>query len=209
MKFLKQIPLAAWLPCALLLLCATACKSDYESLVEKGLKSGIRNDSLFLGIHFGMTDKEFYAHCWELNKERLIKQGNTNTSVEYEMSELKSPAQMNFYPTFHNGAIHEMPVLFNYKAWAPWNRNLWADSLLLDVKILLEQWHGPGFIKMEKTGKEPRFVKVDGNRRILLWKENDQYVKALYTDLTKENEMNQRKEETKARAGRDGAEKGL
>ena len=159
-------------------------------MVDKGLASGERNDSLFLGIRLGMTNKDFFAHCWELNKQQLIKQGNTNTSVEYEMAELKHPALMNFYPTFFENEIHEMPVMFNYKAWAPWNKELWSDSLMLDVKHLMEKWHGQGFIKMEHPEKGIRYVKVDDNRRIMIWKENDEYVKVLYTDLTKEKEMN-------------------
>lgn len=186
----------------LLLLLATtifsSCKSDYERMVEEGLASGERNDSLFLGIYLGMTAKDFFAHCWELNKQHLIKQGNANTSVEYEMKELKAPAMMNFYPTFFKDEIHEMPVMFNYVAWAPWNKKLWADSLIEDVKILMETWYGPGFVKMEHPEKGFRYVKVDGNRRIILWKEDDQFVKGLYTDLTKEKEMNAEKEAKKA-----------
>ncbi len=177
----------------------TACKSDYERMVAEGLASGERYDTLFLGIHMGMTAKDFFAHCWELNKQHLIKQGSNNTSVEYEMSELKQTAMMNFYPTFFKDEIHEMPVQFNYVAWAPWNKNLWADSLIVDVKNLMMQWYGGNdFIKMEHPEKGFRYVKVDGNRRIILWKEDDQYVKALYTDLTKEKEMDAEKEAKKS-----------
>lgn len=178
-----------------------SCKSDYERMVEEGLASGERHDSLFLGIYLGMTAKDFFAHCWELNKQHLIKQGNANTSVEYEMNELKSRAMMNFYPTFHQDEIHEMPVMFNYIAWAPWNKSLWADSLILDVQNLMLQWYGGNdFIKMEHPEKGFRYVKVDGNRRIILWKEDDQFVKGLYTDLTKEKEMNAEKEAKKENA---------
>lgn len=177
----------------------SACKSDYERMVEEGLASGVRNDTLFLGIYLGMTKKDFFAHCWELNKQHLIKQGNSNTSVEYEMKELKSPALMNFYPTFFQDEIHEMPAMFNYIAWAPWNKDLWSDSLIVDVKNMMGKWYGGNdFVKMEHPEKGFRFVKVDGNRRIILWKEDDQYVKALYTDLTKEKEMNAEKEARKS-----------
>ncbi len=174
-----------------------SCKSDYDRLVERELASGVRYDSIFMGIKFGMTTKEFYAHCWELNKQHLIKQGNTNTSVLYIMTELKEKADMNFYPTFNGDIIMEMPVIFSYQAWAPWNKDLWADSLLLDVKGLMEKWYGPGFIKLEHPEKGTRWVKVDGNRRIMLWKEDDMRVKALYTDLTMEDELNAEKEANK------------
>lgn len=167
-------------------LCASSCKSEYQQLVEKELASGQRHDSIFFGIYLGMTADSFYKHCWKLNKTQKFKQGQFNTSVEYTMEELKYPAVMNFYPTFNEeGVIAEMPVMFNYQAWAPWNRHLWSDSLLLDVKNLMEKWYGPGFIEMTHPQKGTRLVKVDGNRRIILWTVDSQIVKALYSDLTR------------------------
>ena len=172
-----------------------ACKSEYQQMVDEGLASGERHDSLFLGIHFGMSSKEFFAHCWALNKQQLIKQGNSNTSVEYEMKEFPQTVIMNFYPTFHKDTIHEMPAIFHYRAWAPWNKELWSDQLIEDIRQLMEGWYGgPGFVKLEHPEKGFRYVKVDGNRRIILWKEDDQHVKVLYTDLLKEKAMNAEKE---------------
>lgn len=178
------------------------CKSDYEQLVQRELASGERHDSIFFGIYFGMSADSFYKHCWQLNKTKKFKQGQFNTSVEYTMNEFKYPAVMNFYPTFNQeGVVAEMPVMFNYKAWAPWNRKLWADSLLLQVKNLMEKWYGPGFMEMKHPEKGTRYVKVDGNRRIILWTVDDQYVKALYSDLTriqKESEKDAQKRSSKA-----------
>jgi len=58
----------------------TACQShEYYDKLEAELASGHRYDSLFLDISFGMTQKEFYAHCWELNKQGLISHGEKNT----------------------------------------------------------------------------------------------------------------------------------
>ena len=180
----------------------TGCKSEYEQLVERELASGERHDSLFFGLYLGMTADSFYKHCWELNKTKKFKQGQFNTSVEYTMDELEYPAVMNFYPTFNDvGVVAEMPVMFNYKGWAPWNKKLWADSLVLQVKDLMEKWYGPGFIEMKHPEKGTRYVKVDGNRRIILWAVDEQYVKALYSDLTrikKESEKDTRKRSSKS-----------
>jgi hypothetical protein len=190
---MKKYFLILMVTAAVASLMLSACKSDYERLVERELASGVRHDSIFMGIYLGMSAKDFYAQCWELNKQKLIRQGNSNTSVLYEMTELKHKADMNFYPTFNGDKILEMPVIFSYTAWAPWNKELWSDSLILDVKNLMEKWYGPGFIKLEHPEKGIRWVKVDGNRRIMLWKEDDQQVKALYTDLTMEDELNAEK----------------
>ena len=48
-------------------------------------------------------------------------------------SGLKYPASMNFYPDFYENKICKMRVDFQYDGWAPWNKNLYADSLLPDV----------------------------------------------------------------------------
>ena len=168
----------------------TGCglQSEYTRLVNAELASGVRNDSLFLGIHFGMSTKEFYTHCWELNEQKLIRQGNRNMTVEYQVEDLKHSASMNFYPEFHQDKIHEMPVSFMYHAWAPWNQEMSSDSLEIDVMNLLMAWHGGNsFIKVDHPEKGTVYVKVDGNRRILIQKEEVE-VKARYTDLTVEKE---------------------
>jgi len=163
--------------------------SEYQSLVERELSKGIRKDTLFLDVHFGMSKKDFYVHCWQLNKEGIVWQGSKNMTVLYEIDELPYPATMDFYPNFHNDTIYEMPVTFIYKGWAPWNKHLSSDSLQLEVVDLLEQWHGDGFIEVEHPQRGATFVKVDGNRRILVWKDNDSDVKALYTDLLIKKEL--------------------
>jgi hypothetical protein len=163
-----------------------SCRTDYEQLVQQEMASGVTNDSIIFGFYLGMEADSFYSRCWQLNKTKLFKQGVYNNSVEYEMSELKHPALMNFYPTFHEGQVREMPFVIQYKAWAPWNKELWSDSLLLDVVRYFERMHGKGFIKLDHPQKGVRYAKVNGNRRILVWKANDMEVNALYTDLRKE-----------------------
>ena len=46
-----------------------ACKHSYYDIEKRELNSGVRNDSIFFDLHFGMTSKEFYDRCWELNKQ--------------------------------------------------------------------------------------------------------------------------------------------
>lgn len=171
--------------CIMILLFTAGCNptSEYEAKVEAELDKGIIYDSLFLGLKFGMNSKEFYAHCWELNKQNIIQQGTKNTTVLYELKGLKHPATMDFYPSFYEDKIYEMPVVFAYKGWAPWNEHLFSDSLQQDVLKLFEKWYGKGFMTIEHPEKGAAYVKVDGNRRISLYKDGDMYVKALFTDL--------------------------
>jgi hypothetical protein len=165
----------------------TACqpKSGYERMVERELASGERYDSLFLGLSLGMTSKAFFGACWEMNKQGLVRQGSNNTSVAYAMGDqLPYSAMMDFYPEFHEDKIVEMPVMVRYDAWSPWNRRLWSDSLQVDLVGLLEEWHGPGFLRVEHPERGALYVKMDGNRRIAVALMDDQYVKVQYTDMS-------------------------
>ncbi len=166
----------------------SGCQSEYERMLEEELARGARHDSLFLGLHFGMSRKDFFVHCWRLNRDSVIRQGANNSSVLYKLEdELDSPADMNFYPNFVDTTIHEMPVIFSYEGWAPWNKDLSSDSLLVEVLELLRAWHGGReFLKVDSPGKRSAYVKVDGNRRILVHPDGEQDVRVLYTDMSVE-----------------------
>jgi len=183
-----------WL--GLVLLAGPGCQSTpYEKALETELAKGVRHDSLFLGIHFGMTDKDFYAHCWELNKDSLIQQGPSNLSVEYVPQGFKSRTFMRFYPRFveHDGTrvIHEMPILFEYEAWAPWNKAYSADSLLPEVLDLFNRWYGGAFIRLEHPNKGVAYVKITGNRRVAVYRKDDMQVKAEITDMLARSDASQ------------------
>ena len=174
--------------CAILF---SSCRShEYYDKVDAELASGKRYDSLFLDISFGMTKKEFYSHCWEMNKKRLVTNGNNNTSVLYRLeNELKSPASMNFYPEFYEGKISKMPVIYTYNGWSPWNEQLNADSLLIDVLELYKKWYGDDFMTISNQKNRTAYVKIDGNRRISIFKKNEMEVEVLFTDLLLEEEL--------------------
>lgn len=156
----------------------------YERRLKRELASGIRYDSLFMGLSFGMTKKEFYEHCWNMNKDSIIKQGSANMSVQYDLNEeLKYPATMNFYPEFDSGKIVEMPVRFIYNGWAPWNKELSASNLAKDVKSWYEDIYGKGFITVTHPMNGEAYTKIDGNRRITIYVENDLYVWGRFTDM--------------------------
>lgn len=156
----------------------------YERRLKRELASGIRYDSLFMGLSFGMTQKEFYEHCWNMNKDSVIKQGSANMSVQYDLNEeLEHPATMNFYPKFDSGKIVEMPVRFIYNGWAPWTKELSASNLAKDVKSWYEDIYGKGFITVTHPMNGDAYTKIDGNRRITIYVENDLYVWARFTDM--------------------------
>ena len=163
-------------------------RSRYDRMLKRELESGVRNDSLFMGLYLGMPEKAFYTKCWQLNQKGLIRQGPTNTTVQYEIKkDLKYPVVANFYPRFMHGDIYEMPVRYVYKGWAPWNKKLSADKLESDILRWYEHLYGKGFIKVVHPKWGAAYVKVTGNRRITIFKENEMYVWAVFTDLFASN----------------------
>ena len=172
--------------------CTQSTYNKYESILETELASNHRADSLFLGLSLGMTTRDFYMHCWDMNKKGLFTDGESNTAVLYKLPQgLKFPASMNFYPEFTNGRVSKMGVSFRYDGWAPWNKHLGSDSLREDVHRLLERWHPDGnpFIRMEDDERGVIYVKVDGNRRIIVGSYDNVYVKVVYTDMSVETAM--------------------
>jgi len=179
--------LTEWLVTFLIFICIiSGCspKAKYDRRLKHELASGVRYDSLFMGLYLGMPEKDFYLHCWQLNRKGLIRQGESNTTVYYQLkNQLKYPAAMDFYPKFMQGRIYEMPVKFKYIGWAPWNKNLTSDNLQHNLVKWYEKTYGKGFIEVRHPLHGTAFVKVDGNRRISIFKESDLYVWAVFTDL--------------------------
>jgi hypothetical protein len=175
-----------------------ACSDDrgmdkYNSLVKKELADNKRVDSIFFGIYFGMPRRKFFAHCWEMNKKGIFRDGLNNMFVLYKMDTgLKHPASMNFYPDFNDSTISKMRVMFQYDAWALWNKHLYADRLLPDVLSLYKKWYSDGnpFLQISDEKKGTIYVKVDGNRRITIGKYDDMIVKVDYTDMLVEKQLN-------------------
>jgi hypothetical protein len=169
-----------------------SCKQDgidqYSALVKKELNSNRKVNDIFFGIYLGMTSKDFYVHCWNKNKEGLFRDGAGNSSVLYEFdsTELNHHAEMNFYPAFKDGKIQRLWTKFRYKGWAPWNKELSSARLLPDVVALYKRWYSAGnpFITISDSKRGTLYVKIDGNRQIVIGIYDDTDVKAEYTDLS-------------------------
>jgi len=185
---------------SVLLACAAAIYScqqptpaqQYEALERKEISSGKRVDSVFYGLYFGMNSKDFFTYCWEMSKKGIFTDGENNQFVlhKLENGELKHKADMNFYPDFYQGKIFQMRVKYQYQAWAPWNKNLFADSLLTDVlQMYQKDFPGNPFFTIQKKGRQALHIKIDGNRRITIGTFNDAVVNAVFTDVNVEKQI--------------------
>ena len=136
-----------------------------------------------------MRADTFFNLCRRLNNDGIIRDGIdvTAMTVSYQLNkkEFKSPAAMNFFPKFKDTTMLEMGISFTYDGWAPWNEEMKASKLLPEVKTLLEKWYGGGFFSIGKKQGEKVWVKIDGNRRILLFVADDHRVRTLIADLSR------------------------
>lgn len=170
-----------------------SCESEYTQTVKAEMAKGIRYDSLFHGISFGQSKKAFYDLCWEKNRQGLFNAGNRENFVQ---TSLKNPQNveesldMFFYPDFNEqDEIIGMEMEYRYKAWAPWNEELFAKNLVPALKDTLMKWYGGNdFITIadESDSLENIWVKVDGNRRIALKVKDDEVVQVKFADLSVE-----------------------
>lgn len=165
--------------------CRNAHKKDLATIEKQELASGIRNDSLFMGLTFGMERQEFYNFCWAMNKKGVFTEGD-NKLVEYQLGKknFAYPIQMNFFPQFKNEKINVMPVKFTYKGVDLSYPNGQTEKLVKDVKMQLEEWYGGGFFKTSLPDGKECYVQVKGNRRIMIMVEKEYEVMVVFTDLT-------------------------
>jgi hypothetical protein len=158
-----------------------------ERTIKNQLETGVRNDSLFLGLEFGMSFDQFYDHCWELNRQGIVKEGAQNMSVQYIFKDsLDNPIAFDFYGHRNedgDSLIHQYNTTFYYYAWAL-NRHLYADNLIKMLNPILMDWYGGNdFFAVEQEGKVHLF-KIDGNRMIDMFIYSESTVIATFTDLS-------------------------
>lgn len=167
-----------------ILLAFVSCKKEvtYESLIESGLRSGVKMDSLFLGYYFGMEQEEFYEHSWNLNRQGKI---TGLVKIEYRPDWLPYNSIMLFYPDFKDGKINNMPVQISYEAWAPWNRERSADSLMVHLVEHFEKEFGHRFHWLYVPELEKKaYFSMKGNQGIKISLLNDMIVDFEITDYS-------------------------
>jgi len=164
-------------------------QSDYTKLVKAELARGVRMDSVLFGINLGDTRDEFYGKCFDLNKQQIITEGPDGATVQYLFRDSvvhaqSTPMRLLFIPAFDkNDVIMEMNLELSYIGWAPWNEHLQADKLKESVLKLMTQWYkGNEFITAKIDDKDVP-IKLDGNRRMLVYIKDEQNVVVKVQDI--------------------------
>ncbi len=169
----------------------TGCQnSEYDKLVRSELARGVRVDSLFLGLHFGDSKKDFFDKCRKMNAEGVTEDGssaglNVQVLQKVDTTLTDKPIYKYFYPEFDDKfTITGVPVNYAYVSYFPYIERYKSKALLPQVVKLLEHEYGK-FLVVAKPGKDTIYVRVDANRRIVVSIKDDQFVLANFTDLTK------------------------
>lgn len=162
---------------AVVVISLASCKKTeaerYVTYEKEQLRSGIHQDTLFKGLYFGMSKKEFREYCFDKNLEKEFWQGGRKNMawVESKLEGLSYPAAINFYPVFTNDTITEMKAAVYYDGDVTYkDGHFESDSLMLDVLNLVQDWYGGETFKIKSPVfyKEDVHVHLKGNCRITI-----------------------------------------
>lgn len=177
----------------LLITTSIACnQSQYDKVVKRELATGKEYNEMMFDMNIGLSKKEFYGKCWQLNKEKLVSQGPSNQYVRHVLDSISpvynpsSTMEMLFFGLFDDqDLMRGMRFRFSYTAWAPWNKALQPDQLQEEVKVMMKTLYpGNDFFNLEKKiNDQPIAVKIDGNRLITVYVFDNRFVQAYIEDL--------------------------
>ncbi|MEN9613634.1 MAG: hypothetical protein RLZZ628_4448 [Bacteroidota bacterium] len=171
---------------AMTLLFFAHCRNEtaYQKKERLELAKGVRKDSLFFGYYLGMPRKAFYDKSWANNKQGLVTNGQ-GAEILCKPQGFKSPVQMIFFPDFEQEKIARFRIKFTYESYSYWNKQFSADSVLTEVIPVIKQWLDvKDFMEIQAPNKPTIWANVEGNRQILIFKEDEQFAKVLVSDLT-------------------------
>tara|TARA_B100000902_G_scaffold22918_1_gene27656 strand:+ start:10643 stop:11215 length:573 start_codon:yes stop_codon:yes gene_type:complete len=162
--------------------------SNYDKLVREEMKKGEYIDSIQFGLKFGDTKKDFFVKSWELNNEGKVTHGPNNDFIAYELENMPEGKRVNhlFYATFEEDDILSgLDMRFYFLGWAPWNQSLQSEYVLpIAMDKLMEWYPGNEFIPVDNIDiKQDAYVKIDGNREIIIHTMDEKNVRAKLTDL--------------------------
>ena len=183
-----RIRIGLFLVMAILLV--TSCRSDYDKLVRTEMKSGLIKEDLIFGLKLGQEKKEFYNICWQLNSQKLVSQGPSNEMVRYliQPEEIEGETQeieMLFYGSFDEEKIMRgLKMKLSYVSWAPWNEELHSPELAKNIRpYFMKLYGGNDFIEVDLVKDYKTYVKVDGNRQIVIFPQTTKDVMVKIDDL--------------------------
>jgi hypothetical protein len=191
LNYMRLIEITRTILISFLFLKLTSCDfySDYHKVVKSEISKGQINNNLILGFSLGMTKQQYYDRCTFLNKNKIITVGGYNFNPEQILTSNTintKKIKMSIDPSFdENKIIDGMQLRFSFLGWSNWNTDYQSSVLIYQIKDSLNSWlPGNDFIDVNLEGiRDETLVKVDGTRRIVLYKLNSKDVIAKISNL--------------------------
>lgn len=145
-----------------------------------------RHDTLPLGLHFGMTSVQFFAHCREANQAGHMRNGNGQlVSYRVPVNQLGAGLDIEFYPSVRRGQLISLPGQVSHTAYSVFGTAYNAAAILPLVRSYFETaLDGDGNFERVAADDEEIYVRRDGNRRLYLRVAPPQYVEFQFDDLS-------------------------
>lgn len=160
--------------------------------VDKELKTGVRNDEIFLGYKFGMSDSAFKVKTQQLldNKELFVDGFGTITcKMDIGGGIMYEGTVATFSPSYYHGKLYELGLSVK-------SPNIESQNLILlltQIEDLYSKKYGNTMLMFHGLLPDTfEYYWIDGNRQIIIFQGiND--VRIFYTDLIAEKEMEKEK----------------
>ncbi|WP_258100813.1 hypothetical protein [Marinoscillum pacificum] len=163
----------------------------FELKVEQEINSGIRNDTIFLGYRFGMSEKEFISWTKKLIRDKKLYE-NENRQVAYKMTlddnNFLATAEAVFSPEYFEGKLYKLNISVE-----PTDHTVIALTQIQLVKIFSDKYGFYDHTENSVIDDSKDYIWIDGNRQIEIIKGFSD-ARIFYTDLTAERSLNQLKE---------------
>ena len=163
-------------------------KLTLDEVVTEEMARNIKVDSLFYGLYFGMTMQDFYDHSFDMNQEGIFFQNNMSAQVIIRYDEdFSVPVDFVFFPDTSFPSIQKINGYMMFRQWSPFTKEYPASKLQEELKEKMEEWYGGrDFIKIAHPKRHwpYAYAKVDGNRKIVLYRSfDDQRVEVVFENL--------------------------
>ena len=148
--------------------------------------SEIQEDSLMLGIRFGMNKDQFFKHCESINSTEKIFDSATKLRIGRPIKSNGKDFMMNLYPTYLFEKINKLEFECYQQSYSKWNKTAHAENILTDIKSYFEKEFQ---IKMEEFNHEKHgkaYVHFKGNRRLRIFIKSEKLVGGEFLDMTDE-----------------------
>lgn len=151
-------------------------KKSLENLFFEESNKPQRNDSIVMGVKFGMTSEEFFNYAKKKKDEGLFYPSRSGTMVALDINkEFNYTVQFEFFPVTMQNKL--MPIR-KYKAILRF-KDIYSNKKEMSINNLLDQtllffekgYKGNKFIRVpndEDVFVKYNYIKIDSNRKITI-----------------------------------------